>query len=110
MNSGFVVEFLDGLSLQIKGKTVLVLDNASIYRAKKVRELFGVWQQRGFYIFFLPPYSPQLNIAERLWKEVKEGWIKPVEYDSAENLFYAVDRICANTGTSLKINFSECSF
>jgi len=58
----------------------------------------------------LPPYSPQLNIAERLWKEIKEGWIKPHDYLDADNLFYALDRICANIGKNLFINFSKCSF
>ncbi|WP_201546755.1 transposase [Psychrobacter lutiphocae] len=24
-------------------------------------------------IFYLPPYSPHLNIIERLWKEVKQA-------------------------------------
>jgi transposase len=72
--------------------------------------LFETWQKRGLYIFFLPPYSPQLNIAERLWKEIKEGWIKPRDYIYAENLFYAVDRICANIGKNLKLNFSQYSF
>jgi len=72
--------------------------------------LLETWQKRGLYIFFLPAYSPQLNIAERLWKEIKEGWIKPSDYIDAENLFYAVDRICANIGKSLKLNFSQYSF
>lgn len=110
INSDFIIEFLDSLSLKINRKTVLVLDNASIHKAKKVRELFEIWQNRGLYIFFLPPYSPQLNIAERLWKEIKEGWIKPADYTSAENLFYALDRVCANIGILLKINFAECAF
>lgn len=110
INSDFVLEFLDDLSFKITKKTVLVLDNASIHKAKKVKALFGIWQERGLYIFFLPPYSPQLNIAERLWKEIKEGWIKPSDYIDAENLFYTVDRICANIGKALKINFQKCSF
>jgi transposase len=58
--------------------------------------LLETWQKRGLYIFFLPAYSPQLNIAERLWKEIKEDWIKPSDYIDAENLFYAVDRICGS--------------
>ncbi|MFT6320625.1 MAG: hypothetical protein ACJAT4_001552 [Granulosicoccus sp.] len=40
----------------------------------------------------------------------QEGWIKPRDYIYAENLFYAVDRICANIGKNLKLNFSQYSF
>lgn len=110
INSNFVIEFLDDLSLNIERKTVIVLDNASIHKAKKVTELFGCWQKRGLYIFFLPPYSPQLNIAERLWKEIKEGWIKPTDYIDADNLFYALNRICANIGNTLFMKFAKYSY
>ena len=58
---------------------------------------------------YLPPYSPQLNIAERLWKELKEGWIKPNDYIETDTLFYAVNRICANIGNILSIKFSKYS-
>ncbi|WP_338813108.1 transposase [Bernardetia sp. Wsw4-3y2] len=65
---------------------------------------------KGLHIFYLPPYSPHLNIIERLWKEIKEGWIKPSDYTTANDLFYGVNRICEAIGKELKINFSECSF
>lgn len=109
IKANFVVEFLDDLSFKIKRKTVIVLDNASIHKARKVTKLFECWQKRGLYIFFLPPYSPQLNIAERLWKEIKEGWIKPEDYSNADTLFYAVNRICANIGNTLSLKFSKPS-
>lgn len=110
INSDFVIEILDSLSLSISKLTVVVLDNARVHTARKVKELLEVWQKRGLFIFYLPPYSPQLNIIERLWKEFKEGWLKPTDYQSADNLFYAVDRICAAIGNKLFINFSKYNF
>jgi transposase len=101
---------LDNLSLHINKFTFVVLDNARIHTARKVKQLFEIWQQRGLFIFYLPPYSPHLNIIERLWKEMKQGWLKPSDYQSADDLFYAVNRICANIGKSLSINFSKYSF
>jgi len=109
INSSFIVEFLDDLSLKIEKKTFIVLDNASIHKARKVLKLLECWQKRGLYIFFLPPYSPQLNIAERLWKEIKEGWIKPPDYLNADSLFYALNRICANIGDTLVLKFAKCN-
>lgn len=96
--------------MNIEKKTVIVLDNASIHKARKVINLLSCWQKRGLFIFFLPPYSPQLNIAERLWKEIKEGWIKPADYIDADCLFYAINRISANIGEKLFLKFSKCSF
>jgi transposase len=86
INSDFVIEILDNLSLRITKFTFVVLDNARIHTARKVKQLFEVWQQRGLFIFYLPPYSPHLNIIERLWKEMKQGWLKPSDYRSADDL------------------------
>lgn len=107
IDSQFILEILDELSLVIHKPTVVVLDNASPHTARKVKQLLKIWQNRGLYIFYLPPYSPHLNIIERLWKEFKEGWLKPADYQSADSLFYAVDRICAAIGKELFMNFSD---
>lgn len=48
------------------GKIYLVLDNASHHRSKIV----GLWlkKHRRFKTLFLPSYSPNLNLIERLWR------------------------------------------
>jgi transposase len=102
----FVVEFLDCLSLRITKETVIVLDNASIHRSKLMRECREIWQRRGLYIVFLPPYSPHLNCAETLWRKLKKEWLRPEDYADKESLFYAVHRSLAAVGNHLTINFS----
>jgi len=76
----FIVEQLDQLSLSIPKPTVVVLDNASVHTAAKVRKQLENWQQRGLFLFYLPAYSPHLNLAERLWQELKARWLKPQDY------------------------------
>ena len=110
INSDFVIEMLDDVSLSISKFTFVVLDNARIHTANKVKQLLETWQKRGLFIFYLPPYSPHLNIIERLWKEMKQGWLRPSDYHTADDLFYAVDRICSAIGRQLFINFSRYSF
>lgn len=56
-----VIDFLDRLSLKIEKNTFVVLDNASVHRNRKIKELRSFWEQRGLFLFYLPPYSPQLN-------------------------------------------------
>lgn len=107
INSDFIRTQLDEFSFNIKKPTVLVLDNAKIHTARKVKERLIFWQQRGLYIFYLPPYSPQLNICERLWKELKARWIKPKDYQSPDSLFYAVQLALNAVGQNLIINFSD---
>ena len=104
--SQFVLEFLDEFSLSIHKTTVVVLDNAKVHTARKIKERLSYWQKRGLYIFYLPPYSPQLNIIERLWKELKYRWIKPADYHSADTLFYTVTLALNAVGKELFINFS----
>jgi transposase len=50
-------------------KSYLVLDGASYNKAKIVRELAKKLKIR---IIYLPPYSPNLNPIERLWKFMKK--------------------------------------
>lgn len=110
ITADFIVTFLDELSMKIRKQTVIVLDNARVHTAQKVKACFQDWQHRGLYVFYLPPYSPHLNIIERFWKELKEGWIRPSDYQTAEQLFYAVDRALAAVGSKLHIKFNPYQY
>jgi putative transposase len=44
--------------------TVVVLDNGSIHRSKETRAAIPALWARGVYLYFLPPYSPDLNAIE----------------------------------------------
>ncbi|MDR2388978.1 MAG: transposase [Tannerellaceae bacterium] len=101
INTEKIIEYLDGLSLRIKKKTVVVLDNARIHRARKVMSRRELREKRGLFIFFLPSYSLHLNLAETLWRIRKGKWIKPQDYVSKNNLFYATNRALANIGKVL---------
>lgn len=70
MTSERIADFLDKFSLTIKRDTFtikrdifIVLDNAKVHRSKLMKEMRGIWENRGLFLFFLPPYSPHLNIA-----------------------------------------------
>ena len=107
MTSERIADFLDRFSLTIRKDTFVVLDNAKVHRSKHMKEMRKIWEKRGLYLFFLPPYSPHLNIAETLWRMLKGHWIQPADYVSVDNLFYAVNRGLAGLGTSHFINFSK---
>jgi transposase len=52
------------------GMLYIILDNARYYRSKLVQEFIGKNPRIQF--MHLPPYSPNLNIIERLWKFFKK--------------------------------------
>lgn len=56
-----------------------ILDNARYNRATKVKEYL---EQSRIKIVFLPPYAPNLNLIERLWKFFKKKVLANRYYDS----------------------------
>lgn len=109
INADKVSDFLDKMSFQVKKKTVIVLDNASVHRNSKFKELRSIWESRGLFLFYLPPYSPELNLAETLWSILKGKWIRPMDYVSNDALFYSTNRALAAIGLSLFVNYSKCA-
>lgn len=107
INSNFIIEQIDIFSRQIKKHTVIVLDNAKVHHSKAIKLMRKVWEKRRLFIFYLPPYSPHLNIIERLWKEIKARWIQVTDYESHDQLFYATKLILNEIGKDLRINFKR---
>lgn len=109
MTADRIADFLDRLSMRIRKNTFVVLDNASVHRCRLMKELRPIWEKRGLFLFFLPPYSPHLNIAETLWRILKGKWLKPVDYFSTDSLLYAANRALAALGAELNINFAHAA-
>ncbi len=107
INSQFIFEKLETLSTKSKKLTVVVLDNARIHRSKIIKERQKVWRQRGLHLFYLPRYSPHLNIVETLWRKLKYEWLSPIDYQSKENLFYQIRLALTGVGQNLFIRFSK---
>lgn len=107
IDSQFVFEKLETLSTELEKPTVVVLDNARIHRSKVIKERIEVWRQKGLYLFYLPRYSPQLNIVEILWRKLKYEWLSPNDYQNKENLFYQIRLALKSVGQNLFIRFSR---
>ena len=67
------------ISKEYGDKTVhLVLGNAMYQKCKAVRELVSTLN---IHLEYIPPYSPNLNLIERLWKLVKREELRTEYYD-----------------------------
>jgi transposase len=74
INQETTIEFLEQIQekYQTKNNVFLFTDNARYYRAKKVQTYL---ERTNITMIFLPPYSPNLNPIERLWKFMKQNII-----------------------------------
>ncbi len=64
------------------------------------------WKQKRLEIFWLPTYSPKLNLIEILWKFLKDEWIEVDAYESRNNLLKYLEKVLDNFGNEYVINFA----
>ena len=101
-----VIEVFNLFADQIQKDTIVVIDNAPTHTSKKFKEQIKIWEEKGLRIFFLPPYSPQLNPIEQLWKFMKYYWIELDAYKSVKNMKEYVEKVIVGYGTDYEINFT----
>ena len=89
-----VCELLRLVAKTYRGRVVhLVLDNARYQKCKVVTELAA---ELGITLNYLPAYSPNLNLIERLWKFVKAK-ICNVHFDDFDKFKSTIDSIIDGT-------------
>jgi transposase len=110
INSDLIIAFIDDFAEKITQKTVIVLDNAPIHHSEEFKEKINEWQQSDLYVFFLPTYSPHLNLIETLWRKIKYQWLKPQDYLDFNTLNSAIENIILDIGKNLIINFKELKY
>ena len=67
INAQAIIHLLEKIKQKQKaGKVYMVLDNAKYHHARLVKN--WLLNHPRFHLVFLPPYSPNLNLIERLWR------------------------------------------
>lgn len=65
---------------------IVILDNAAIHHSARFRQHLEQWQARRVFVLFLPPYSPELNRIESLWRAIKYRALPIQAYQTFESL------------------------
>jgi transposase len=95
-----VRDMLCKLSQQYAGRPItIILDNARYQRCRLVTELA---QELNITLCFLPPYSPNLNLIERLWRLVKNKCLYNKYYRTFTEFKTAIDDCLAKLETDYK--------
>jgi hypothetical protein len=105
INSDAVIDFLDQFTTQITKKTIVVIDNAPIHRSKKFMAKIAEWKQLDLFIYFLPPYCPELNLIEILWRQIKYYWLPFDAFLNFQNLKERLRNTLNKIGTKCQIKF-----
>mgnify|MGYP002176646801 FL=1 len=100
-----VVNFLDRQARRsARDKlTVVVMDNASIHHHIDPKVLEEWMVRDRFILLLLPPYSPELNLIEILWKQAKYHWRSFVTW-AKKDLPNEVKAIFDGFGTKFKFS------
>lgn len=97
--------FLDNTNEDIhfeRSKNIIICDNATWHKVKSLN-----WGN--FTPLFLPPYSPDLNPIERLWKLMKAEWFTDFIAKTREQLIERLDKaLCWLTDRQIS-NCITCS-
>ncbi len=106
VTTSVVVGCIDSFADQIKKPTILVIDNAPIHTSNEFNGHIESWEEKGLTIYRIPPYSPELNLIEMVWRKIKYEWLPFSAYDSYSNLKKNLFDVLANIGESHKIQFT----
>jgi transposase len=86
-----LLAFLRTLPREPETPLVVVLDNASIHTNRTIKAaLPALWRER-IYLYYLPPYSPELNRIERLFRVLKHPGMPVRTYRTYDTLEEAIE-------------------
>ncbi len=83
------IEFIKRLIQGTKRMIFLIVDGHPSHKSRKVANYIETIKKR-FRLFFLPPYSPELNPDERVWNDLKNNGVGRQAISSPEQLHGAV--------------------
>ena len=80
---------------------VVALDNASAHVSRAVKAAIPALARAGVTLYYLPPYSPELNRIEELWRHVKYEELPVRSYRTLDGLRTAVEDALGKHAASL---------
>ena len=101
-----VIVFFDQLAAQQHDvPRILLLDNAAIHKGEAMEKKRRAWSKQGFHLYYLPPYSPELNRIEIVWKHAKYFWRRFTGLKGTD-LLGEVQNLMDGFGSRFTINFA----
>ncbi len=102
INQDVFCEFLEKISkayADSKRPITIVLDNA---RYQKCQSVTAKANELNIELLYLPPYSPNLNLIERVWRFIKKQVLYSKHYDNFNAFRNSIDTCISELGTRFK--------
>jgi transposase len=105
INAVVVCELLQAIAEKYPGRLItLVMDNARYQRCQLVQQTA---KALGIELLFLPSYSPNLNLIERVWKFVKAECLSGKHYEDFEQFQQGINNCVNNLSSAYKENMDS---
>jgi transposase len=103
----FVAWVKEALLPSLRPGDIIVMDNLPAHKRPMIRRRI---ESAGCELWFLPPYSPDLNPIEMMWSKIKQlirGMEPRTFEDLVEAVFAAMDAVTANDAAGF---FHHCDY
>ena len=85
---------------------LVVMDNAPIHTSEDFEDQIELWQAQDLSVQFLPPYSPELNLIEHLWRKIKYDWLPLEAYQNFKTMTDSLFEVLRGIGSKYRITFA----
>lgn len=101
-----VIHCFDLFREQMRRPALVGIDNAPIHTSEEFAEQIARWQERDLHLKFIPPYCPELNLIEILWRKIKYDWLPLDTYQNFKTMTQALFEILKGIGSKYRITFA----
>jgi transposase len=101
LNSALFIDYLKKLMHDIPGPIFLIVDGYPSHKSKETLEFVQGTEGR-LNLFFLPPYSPELNPDEWVWKNIKHDQVGKMASRNIAEMRSGIDKAVARLQSAIQ--------
>lgn len=106
IDSHTVIPCFELFHQQQQRPAVVVVDNAPIHTSDDFEDELERWRKEDLYVKFLPPYCPELNLIELLWRKIKYEWLPLDAYQNFKTMTASLFDVLKGIGSKYRITFA----